>query len=104
MAKAFYKKAARVVDVPWKIAVGSDFLHPLTTGPKPLGTDMVNRYVGLVQRASHVSPAVLTRLQEVQNLLAPPRALMSPAMVARVLATQRRSPAVLRPVHETVAV
>jgi 2-polyprenyl-6-methoxyphenol hydroxylase-like FAD-dependent oxidoreductase len=40
---AFFKKAAKVVDMPWQMAVGEDFRFPTTTGPKPLGTDFINR-------------------------------------------------------------
>lgn len=94
--RTFYRKAAKVVSNPWQVAAGSDFLHPATTGPKPAGTDVVNRYVGLVQRATHVSPPVLAQLQRVQNLLAAPPSLMAPPMMLRVLLAARRSPARLQ--------
>jgi len=93
LAHSFYRKAAKVVDNPWQIAVGGDFLHPSTTGPKPPGTDLVNRYVGKVQLASHVSPDVLTALTRVQNLLDPPPSLMRPSMMWKVRRAARRSPA-----------
>ncbi len=51
MVKDFYRRAAKVVANPWMIAVGADFAVPQTTGPKPPGTDMVNRYIGKVQLA-----------------------------------------------------
>ena len=79
---------------PWQIAAGSDFLHPATTGPKPPGTDLINRYVGKVQLATHTSPEVLRQMVRVQNLLDPPTTLMAPAMVRQVRAAARRSPAV----------
>ena len=77
---------------PWQIAAGSAFLHPLTTGPKPPGTDFINRYVAKVQRASHVLPEVLTALTRAQNLLDPPPALMKPAVMLKVRRAARRSP------------
>lgn len=95
--RRFYKAAAKVVANPWQIAVGSDFLHPATTGPKPPGTDLINRYVAKAQLASHSSPQVLAKLQEVQNLLASPPSLMAPATMIRVLTAARRSPAFERP-------
>ncbi|MDY7103908.1 MAG: FAD-dependent monooxygenase [Actinomycetota bacterium] len=93
LARAFYRRAAKVVDVPWKIAAGTDFAHPATTGRKPFGTDLTNRYLDQVLRAYHTSVPVSRRMFEVQNLLARPESLMTPAMMARVLWAARRSPA-----------
>jgi hypothetical protein len=94
MVKDFYGRAAKVVTNPWTIAVGGDFAHPKTSGPKPAGTDLVNRYIAKVQLATHVSPFVNTQMMKVQNLLAAPQSMMKPAMVLRVLAAARRSPVV----------
>jgi 2-polyprenyl-6-methoxyphenol hydroxylase-like FAD-dependent oxidoreductase len=94
MAKAFYAKAAKVVDNPWMIAAGADFAHPATTGAKPPATAVVNRYLQRVQLATHVSAEVQQQLSQVQNLLAPPQSLMKPAMVVRVFRAARRSPVV----------
>ena len=91
LARVFYKRAARVVDNPWQIAAGADFLHPETTGEKAPGTDLINRYVHHVQRATHVSWPVLERMIEVQSLLRPPSSLMSPLFMARVFAASKRA-------------
>jgi 2-polyprenyl-6-methoxyphenol hydroxylase-like FAD-dependent oxidoreductase len=102
---AFYRRAAKVVDNPWRIAAGADFTHPATTGPKAPGTDLVNRYVHHVVRSTHVSRPVLERMMEVQSLLRPASHLMTPAMMARVLLASRRSPARLRsPAPDLVSV
>jgi hypothetical protein len=103
MVRDFYRRAGKVVTNPWTIAVGGDFAHPKTSGRKPPGTDLINRYIAKVQLATHVSPYVQTRMMEVQNLLAPPQSLMKPSTVLRVLMAARRSPVVtgapgLRPV------
>jgi len=84
LAKAFYKKAAKVIATPWSIAVGADFTFPECTGPKPFGTDVVNRYMRKVLIAARVSPEVNTAMILVQNLLAPPTALFKPALVLKV--------------------
>lgn len=93
LAPSFYARARQVVMNPWQIAAGSDFLHPATTGPKPKGTDAINRYIGKVQLATHTSPKVLGALMKVQNLQAAPPTLMAPPMMVRVLLAARRSPA-----------
>jgi hypothetical protein len=101
LARAFYRRAAKVVNNPWQIAAGSDFLHPATTGPKPPATDLINRYIAKVQLATHVSPAVLRQMQEVQNLVSPPPSLMRPGTMLKVFWAARRSPA--RPGRATPA-
>ncbi|MBT8226856.1 MAG: FAD-dependent monooxygenase [Dactylosporangium sp.] len=93
LARAFYQRAATVVGVPWRIAAGADFADPRTSGPKPAGTDLINRYFNKVWQACHTSLPVARQLTLVQNLLVRPESLMTPAMVVRVLLAARRSPA-----------
>lgn len=92
LARAFYRQAAKIVDVPWQIAARADFADPRTSGPKPAGTDLVNRYLDKVILACHTSVPVARQTLRVQNLLARPETLMTPAMVLRVLRAARRSP------------
>jgi hypothetical protein len=96
LARAFYKRAARIVDVPWRIAAHADFADPRTTGPKPARTDLVNTYLDMVFGASQTSLPVARQLTRVQNLLARPESLLTPNMIVRVLLASRRSPATLR--------
>lgn len=93
LPRAFYRRAAKAVDAPWKIAAGGDFADPRTTGPKPFGTDLVNTYLQQVLLAAHTSVAVSTQMLRVQNLLAPASSLVRPLMIARVMIAARRSPA-----------
>jgi 2-polyprenyl-6-methoxyphenol hydroxylase-like FAD-dependent oxidoreductase len=81
---AFYKRAAKVIANPWQIAVGADFAYPECTGPKPPGTDLINRYMQQVLLAAQVSPVVNTAMIMVQNLLAPPSSLLRPSMMLTV--------------------
>ena len=55
LPRRFHRRAARIIDAPWAIAVGADFLHPKTVGPKARGTDLANRYVMRIVKASHSS-------------------------------------------------
>ena len=56
LAPAFFKRAAKIMDTPWQLAVGEDFRFPQTTGPKPGGADSINRYVAQVHRATRITP------------------------------------------------
>ena len=100
LVKAFYRRAAKVIATPWQIAVGADFAYPESMGPKPAGTDLVNRYMERVLTAAQVSPEVNTAMILVQNLLAPPSTLLRPSMVRTVRKANRearRRPPVLEP-------
>ena len=90
--RSFYRQARRVIANPWVIAAGGDFVFPETTGPKPPGTNAINRYIRKVVIASQHDSDVAAALWHVQGLLAPPPSLMKPALLIRVLRTARRGP------------
>lgn len=85
LAKRFFGRAAQVIDIPWQLAVGEDFRYAQTVGPKPPGIDLVNRYVSLVQRATHRDKVVCAAFLRVMSLLKPPASLFHPRIVWRVL-------------------
>lgn len=84
LAARFFKKAARVVDIPWSIAVGNDLRMPETSGKRTLGVRITNWYLARLQRAAHRNPALSVAFQRVANLLAAPSTLLTPAMLWRV--------------------
>ena len=90
-ARSYFRAAGRIVNTPWSIAVGGDFVYDGTTGKKPAGTDVVNRYMERVIIAGQRDDKVVIRLNEVLALLRPPGALMTPPIVARVLLGSRRA-------------
>ncbi|MGX1887741.1 FAD-dependent oxidoreductase [Streptomyces sp. NPDC055287] len=93
MARDYYRAAGRIIDTPWQMATGSDFVYPETQGRKPAGNGLANRYIRQVMLASHVSAYAHRVMLDVQHLLAPPASVMRPATVLRSLLAARRSPA-----------
>lgn len=85
LAHAFFKEAAKIVDIPWQLSVGEDFRYPETTGPKAPGTDFINRYVERVHKATHNDTVVYGAFLHVMNLMKPPASLFHPKIVWRVL-------------------
>jgi 2-polyprenyl-6-methoxyphenol hydroxylase-like FAD-dependent oxidoreductase len=85
LAARFFRRAAKVLDIPWQLAVGEDFRFPEAIGERPVGTNLVNRYVSRLHRATHRDPVVGRAFLEVMNLLEPPARLMKPSIVLRVL-------------------
>ena len=90
LAKRFYARARRIVDIPWLIATGEDLRSPQVEGPRPPGSWLVNRYLDRVHAAASDDATVCRKFFDVLNLLAPPSSLMSPPLAWRVLA--RRPP------------
>ena len=95
--RAFFRKAAQVVDIPWQLATGEDFRYPEVEGPRPPEIKFVNRYVTAVHRAVQRDTVVYKAFIDVMNLTRPPQSLMRPAILFRVLSDvllhQRRKPA-----------
>jgi len=91
IARRFFKQAAKVVDIPWQMAVGEDFRFATTRGPKPMGTDFINRYIAKVNRVSHSDEMVGAAFLRVMNLLAPPTSLFHPRILWRVLQGGRQA-------------
>ena len=89
-ARAYFKAASRTVNTPWSIAVGGDFVYEDTSGKKPFGTDLVNRYMDRVVKAGQHDDHVVIRLNETLTLLRSPQRLMAPTFVLRVLRAARR--------------
>ncbi|MBL7814287.1 MAG: FAD-binding protein [Saprospiraceae bacterium] len=85
LALTFFKKAAKVVDIPWQLSVGEDFRYPETTGPKPAGVDFINKYVSKVHKATLKDPIVCEAFLRVMSLLKPPTSLFHPRILWRVL-------------------
>ena len=91
-AHRYFRAAGRVVAVPWSIAVGGDFVYEGTTGRKPPGTDLLNRYMDRANVAAQHDDAVVLRLNEVIALVRRPETLMTPAFFFRVMRASRRGP------------
>jgi 2-polyprenyl-6-methoxyphenol hydroxylase-like FAD-dependent oxidoreductase len=91
-ARRYFRAAGRAVGVPWSIAVGGDFAYPGTTGDKPPGTDLVNRYMDRAFVAAQHDDTVALRMNEVIAMVRPSPSLLTPAFVLRVLRKSRRGP------------
>src|SRR5262249_10700326 len=85
LPRRFYARAAKIVDIPWAIATGEDLRSPAVEGPRPPGFRQLCRYLDRVHAVASVDPVVCERFFRVLSLLAPPSALLSPAVAWRVL-------------------
>ncbi|GAA3076445.1 FAD-dependent oxidoreductase [Streptosporangium carneum] len=94
LARRFFRGAARLIDAPWSISVGTDLRFPEVEGRRSMTVRLVNAYVGMLHAAAVTDPALGAAFIRVLNLIDPPARLMAPATVFRVLrgTLGRRSP------------
>jgi hypothetical protein len=84
LAPRFFRRAARIVDIPWTIVIGND--------ARILGLDeydgRANRALGAYLDRLHVAARSDARVADaflrVANLMAPPATLLTPPMLWRV--------------------
>ena len=82
---AFFKAAAKVIDIPWDMAVGSDLQNPEVQGARPLRTRFINWWVRKVFLAAADDPTLSRMFVSVANLSAPPTDLLGPGAIFRVI-------------------
>jgi 2-polyprenyl-6-methoxyphenol hydroxylase-like FAD-dependent oxidoreductase len=92
LAKRFFARAAKVVDIPWAIAAGNDLRMPEAVGPRNAGVKFINWYMAKLHRAAHHDEVPALAFHKVANLLAPPPSVMAPRIAARVLLGNLRLP------------
>ena len=91
VAPAFFDHAAPIVDIAWKLAVGADFAFERTTGPKPRGVSLFDRYVSRLVRKAHTDGKLRSAFYRVVTMQEPPTALFRPAVLRRVMSPRTRT-------------
>jgi 2-polyprenyl-6-methoxyphenol hydroxylase-like FAD-dependent oxidoreductase len=84
LAPRYFDRAEAAVDVAWKMAVGADFGFEETTGPKPRGTDLFNRYLSRLTRRAHTDGRLRHAFYQAIVMERPPTSLLRPGVLWRV--------------------
>jgi 2-polyprenyl-6-methoxyphenol hydroxylase-like FAD-dependent oxidoreductase len=85
LAPRFFARTARIIDTPWRIAVGGDLRYPEVEGARGPMVRFINWYLGRLHRAGWRDPEVAKAFQRVANLVAEPSSLLRPRIAWRVL-------------------
>lgn len=85
LPRRFYRAAAKVVDVPWTMAVTSDLRHPGVRGRRGLGTRVLNAYVVRLVRGARHDRVLADAFVRTNNLVASPLSLLRPSVASRVV-------------------
>jgi 2-polyprenyl-6-methoxyphenol hydroxylase-like FAD-dependent oxidoreductase len=80
-----FRDLARVVDVPWEIAVGGDLIFPGVQGRRTLKARLVNAYLARLHGAAAHDATLASAFLRVAGLVAPPQSLLRPGIAVRVL-------------------
>jgi flavin-dependent dehydrogenase len=91
LAKRFFKRAGRIVDVPWTVATGNDLRMREATGRRSPGLNFINWYMSKLHKAAHQDAVASLAFHRVSNLLAPPQSVMAPAVALRVIRSSLRT-------------
>jgi len=85
LTRRYYREAAKTIDVPWDIAVGSDLRFAHVEGKRTGKAGVLNGYVARLSAAASTYPELGAAFLEVSNMIAPPTRLFAPAVLRRVL-------------------
>ncbi|MGC5030564.1 FAD-dependent oxidoreductase [Micromonospora sp. DT229] len=85
LARRFFRRAARVIDGPWSIAVGTDLRFPGVTGRRTWRVRLVNAYLARLHVAAAHDAVLGAAFLRVVNLIDPPARLLGPDVMLRVL-------------------
>jgi hypothetical protein len=81
----WFRDLARVVDVPWDIAVGGDLAVPGVQGRRTLKIKLANAYIARLDAAAAHDAGLAGTFVRVAGMVAPPRSLLRPGIAVRVL-------------------
>jgi hypothetical protein len=85
LARRFFQRAAKLIDIPWMAAAGEDFRYPQVQGERPPGIKLILWYGAKLQLATQRDAEVYRAFLYVMNLMRPPTSLFHPRIVGRVL-------------------
>lgn len=85
LARVFFKRSKKIIDNIWGLATGEDFRYPQTIGSRPVGINLINKYVAKVHRATTKDEAVCGAFLKVMGLLKPPASLFHPKTLWKVM-------------------
>ncbi|MGW7673660.1 NAD(P)/FAD-dependent oxidoreductase [Streptomyces sp. NPDC054775] len=84
----FFEAAARLIDGPWDLAVGTELRFPHVNGLRTPATEAAAQYGARLRAAAAMDSDLAAAFLRVTNMIDPPGRLASPGVRARVLASR----------------
>jgi hypothetical protein len=98
-----FRAMSSIVDAPWDISAGGDLGFPGVQGARTLKVRLGNAFISRLHAAAAHDADVTAAFFRVAGLVDPPRALMSPGLILRVLRNSRKGAGDPPPVGGRVA-
>ena len=92
LGERFFRSSAKVVDVAWQMANGSDLAHPQIVGRRTAMTRLSGRYTQQLLKTAATDGTVAEQLLRVLNMVDPPSKLMAPPIALRTARGALRRP------------
>ena len=84
-ARRYFRRIAKVIDIPWEIAVGADLAFPGVPGKRTAKIRMVNAYVPRFHAAAATDASLAAAFIRVLGMVDRPEGLLRPDRALRVL-------------------
>jgi 2-polyprenyl-6-methoxyphenol hydroxylase-like FAD-dependent oxidoreductase len=97
LARKFFRKAAKIVEIPWLLATQSDFLYPQTVGKRPHYCKPLNWYLARVLQLCSGSEQIVKTFYEVLHFIRKPSAFFHPMVIIAVMCRSIGLPGSYRP-------
>jgi 2-polyprenyl-6-methoxyphenol hydroxylase-like FAD-dependent oxidoreductase len=86
LSRRFQRKLARINEIPWQLAIASDYRVPSVEGNKPnIVAKMMYYYFDSITKLLPTTPSISKMFSEIAHMIEPPLILFRPLIVARVL-------------------
>ncbi|MFZ0547389.1 MAG: FAD-dependent oxidoreductase [Candidatus Promineifilaceae bacterium] len=83
--RQFFPKAAKIIDLSWSTAVGSDLSYPEIDGPRTPMVRFLNWYIDKLHKVAHNNAQVSIAFLKVINMVAPPPTLFRPDILFQII-------------------
>ena len=91
LSQRYFKASAKIVDIAWDLAIGSDLSLPEVAGERPILTRLSNAWAERILNAAEHDPYIAEVFGSVTDLLAPPTVMMRPRFVWRVARSRAKT-------------
>ncbi len=81
----YFRRIAKVIDIPWEINVGADLAFPEVPGRRTVKVRMVNAYLPALQAAASTDSSLARAMVRVLGMVDRPEGLLRPDRLLRVL-------------------
>ena len=85
LAKRYFEKACKLIDVPWNLSVGSDLMYPEVEGKRTPVTRFFNWYINKLHIAAQKDSEVSAAFMNMINMNAKPTSILRPRIVWRIM-------------------